>query len=137
VDAGPRHRPQYAERAPDVVIEIRPGIRDRVLDRLQRREVHHRLDRVALERRCHDVDIADVPDDEREQTDRGPVTVPQVVEDDRRMTGRCEVARREGADVAGAPRDQDAHREGRSADYVFGCGSVRRRGERRVVVLTG
>jgi hypothetical protein len=103
-------------RAADVVIEIRAGIRDRVRDRLQRREMHDGVDRVAFERRSDELDISDVADHQREPTDRRAMPVSQVIEDDRRMAGCCEVARGERADIAGAPRDQDAHRQGRSAD---------------------
>ena len=78
--------------------------------------MHDRIDRVPLEGRGDEIDIPDVADDERQPTDGGTVAVAQVVEDDRRVTGRGEVARGEGADIAGAPGDQDAHRQGRSAD---------------------
>ena len=59
---------------------------------------------------------ADVADDQREGTHSRAVPTPEVVEDDRVVARVGEVACRQGADVAGAPRDQDAHREeGRDA----------------------
>ena len=72
-----------------------------------------RVDAVAVDGRRDKVRVTHVADDERQRPDRSSMSVPQVVEDDRGVAGVGQVPRGEGADIAGAPGDQDSHREDR------------------------
>ena len=69
------------------------------------------IDRVLVDRRCDEVHVAHIADHEWQLADGLPMAVTQVVEDDRVVTCLGQMASGKGADVAGAPGDQDAHRE--------------------------
>ena len=81
-----------------------------------------RVDRVLIDGRRHEFDVADVADHERQRPDCRPVPGAQVVDDHDAVTGVGQMLCGQRADVAGTARDQDAHGAGPTATVRWSVG---------------
>ena len=108
-DADGDHRVQQVDRPRDVVAKVLPRIGHRLAHVGVGGEVDHRLHGVLGERLADGCRVGEIALHERSPLHRGPVTVDQVVEDDRAVArGRHQLGGM-ATDVAGAADDQDGH----------------------------
>ena len=110
--AGDAHRVEHALGPTDVDTVVSLGIGDRLGDRRQGREVHHRLDASLSQHLGQAIGVGDIADDQPVGGvgDRRGIPLREVVVGDRIVPMFQQPAKAGAADIARAPGQKDLHR---------------------------
>ena len=112
LDLAARRGLQQIARLGGVVEIIAERIGDRLRHHDLRGEMDDRLDVVSRDGFGHEVLVAEVADDQRDALGHGPAKAGrEIVEDDRLFAGVEQFQHHVGADITGAARHQDRHRQ--------------------------